>query len=633
MSSSIDAPFTVRFFNDTELLETDLVKKGGDAVYQGTEPTKQKDIQYHYTFSGWDKALTNILKDTDFYAQFDSEVNTYAIRFLNDGGEELYTYQAKYGTTPIYQGDTPAKEADAQYSYSFSGWTPAFVPVTGNADYTAVYANTIRSYTVNFVNDDSAHTVLQSSKWNYGETPTYTSDTPTKEQSAEFTFAFKGWSPEITAVTGETTYTASYTETTRSYTINFVNWDGTSLYSGHFYYGGTPNYPLTYKTPVRKSDAQYTSYTFSGWTPTIVPVVGDATYTAVFEGSGLKSYTVTFENDSATTIYETQTVAYGSYPTFPATNPTKTSSNPDLERDEFTGWSPSTPQMVTGDQVYKAVFTIVIISHVLTFKNWDGTVLYSESQLGGTLVNDVITNGGINPTRPEDRVYQSYTFTGWSPAITSTTKLLADATYTAQYTGNNSKTYTMVLDGTHNHVSSYTLPSSDYSTYTATSATYAAGSTTAGTDSLSEKVTFYLGSGFTFQDTNNTFITLTASSTAKTTKSWAIYFLFNSTSLTKLSLTYRFQNNSLSSPGYYLDKFKSNIWAFVKQDLTGYMLNGSGESIQSCPTDYSNTVTVTSATDSNMLNTRALKFTLTATFTGTLTLSIPTATFSFTYDS
>ena len=66
--------------------------------------------------------------------------------------------------------------------------------------------------------------------------------------------------------------------TANQYTITFNNYDGTALQSGLVNYGETPSYA---GTPSKPSTDAYV-YTFTGWSPAIAAVTGDATYTAQF---------------------------------------------------------------------------------------------------------------------------------------------------------------------------------------------------------------------------------------------------------------------------------------------------------------------------------------------------------------
>ena len=75
------------------------------------------------------------------------------------------------------------------------------------------------AYTITFVDEDGT-TVLQQSNYKPGLTPAYKGETPTKKGDAQYSYIFSGWSPEITAVTGNTTYTAQY------HIIGDVNRDG-----------------------------------------------------------------------------------------------------------------------------------------------------------------------------------------------------------------------------------------------------------------------------------------------------------------------------------------------------------------------------------------------------------------------
>ena len=64
----------------------------------------------------------------------------------------------------------------------------------------------------------------------------------------------------------------------------------------------------------------------------------------------------------------------------------------------------------------------------VTFVNWDGTELYSES----FLVGDMPEYLGATPTRPEDFTCSSYTFIGWDKELSAVT---AEVTYTAIFEG------------------------------------------------------------------------------------------------------------------------------------------------------------------------------------------------------
>ena len=70
-------------------------------------------------------------------------------------------------------------------------------------------------FDIKFVNYDG--TVLRSGKVDYGTKPVYDGDEPTRPSDDSYEYTFSGWSPEITEVTADATYTAQFTEKAHSF--------------------------------------------------------------------------------------------------------------------------------------------------------------------------------------------------------------------------------------------------------------------------------------------------------------------------------------------------------------------------------------------------------------------------------
>ena len=336
-------------------------------------------------------------------------VKKYNIIFQNDDGTVLQESKVKKGDTPVYEGADPTKASTAEYSYTWNGWDPAIAPASQDQTYTATYQSTKRSYTIRFVDEDGT-TVLDSQVLEYGATPVYAGQTPEKAATAQYSYTFGGWSPAISSVVGDATYTATFQEVLRSYSITFKNGDGSNLEVKDVAYGQVP---ATALTPTKESTVDK-DFTFDHWDPEITAVTGEAIYTPVFRESA-RAYTITFQYDDGTVI-ESVDVAYGTVP--------QCSFTPEKESTAqysyaFSGWDPA-PVAVTGEATYVAQFDSTVRSYTIKFLNGDGSDLDVQTLPYGSVPS---TEGVPTLTEIDGLTYEH---TGWDPAISA---VAGNATY------------------------------------------------------------------------------------------------------------------------------------------------------------------------------------------------------------
>lgn len=133
--------YTVTWLNyDGTVLKVDEnVPYGTEIYYTYETPSKPSTTEQAYYFNTWEPEVTPVRGNATYTAVFDEVVRHYRITWKNYDDRTLKISSVAYGTVPQYDGINPTKPDDTEYTYTFSGWSPEVVAVTGEATYTAQY--------------------------------------------------------------------------------------------------------------------------------------------------------------------------------------------------------------------------------------------------------------------------------------------------------------------------------------------------------------------------------------------------------------------------------------------------------------------------------------------------------------
>jgi len=365
-TTPVTTVYTVTFADyDGTVLSTESVEKGKSATAPA-DPVRAADAQYTYTFSGWDKDFSNITEDITVTATYSKVTNKYTVTFCDYDGEVLDTQSVEYGTAATAPAD-PVRDG-----YTFTGWDVAFDNITEDTTVTATYSD--------------ASVYLKGTFNNWGsdmpfELVSGTSYTQTIELEAG-TYTFKIYYNEKwygnTGTINDTTTTSSNSGWTMS-----TSKDKCTLVAS----GGT--YTFNYDTSTNKLKVLYAA----------------------------PEYTVTFV-DYDGEVLDTQTVTKGESATAPA-EPSR--ENTAQYSYTFLGWDKDFSN-ITEDTTVTALYTETINKYTVTFKDYNGDVLDTQS-----------VEYGKSATAPQTPVRTGYTFSNWNKSFDSIT---SDLTVTAVYTKN-----------------------------------------------------------------------------------------------------------------------------------------------------------------------------------------------------
>ena len=369
--------YTVTFYDEdgTTVLSTQTVEYGQSATAPAVEIPQCLSLS-------WDKDFAYITGNLTVKAVWTgTTMSAYSVSTSDETQGTVTVTQE-----PTCEDRTLAFRADATEGYEFVRWSdgntdnPRTLTLTQDIVLTAVFA--VKSYAVTFVNYDG--TELQNGKVAYGAMPQYNGNIPTKPADAQYTYTFAGWTPEITAVTGNAVYTATYTSTLNQYTVTFYDEDGTTVL-------GTPQ-TVDYGSAAVAPEMEIPQCLSLSWDNDFSYITGNLNVKAVWTGITLPTYSVTSSDETQGTVTVTQE---------PTCEDRTLAFRADAaEGYEFTKWSDGNtdnPRSLTlmQDIVLTAVFKPVIVCG--TIETTDGTTI-DEKDLPYTWEDKTFTEAGTQTT-------------------------------------------------------------------------------------------------------------------------------------------------------------------------------------------------------------------------------------------
>lgn len=232
--------YTVTFMDGEKVLETFPNVPHGSAVTAPEVPEKDGK-----TFVGWDKKFDNVTSDLTINAVYD--VDTFTVTF-KDGEKVLETQTVEYEAAAIAPDTARLSPPEGMH---FANWDKDFSKVTENIEVSAVYE--LNDYTVIFKNGD---TTIKTETVKHG----FAATAPNVFDSA--TEKFVGWDKPFDKVTSDIIVNAKFE--TKKFTLTFINFDGTTVYTEEVKYGASIEEPFdkadkaaTYDTKILDYDGWY----------------------------------------------------------------------------------------------------------------------------------------------------------------------------------------------------------------------------------------------------------------------------------------------------------------------------------------------------------------------------------------
>ncbi len=187
--------YTVKFYDaEGKVISTQTVTQGSSATAPAS-PAKAADKEYTYTFKGWSKIYTVVYSNLDIHPEYNKTLIKYTVK-LDYGsgttGTMPSSVEAGYKETLLSLLPTEGFENGNKY---FAGWYAGdnLIDTETYADLTTdtLTAKWVTRFTVKFY--DAEDKEIKTETVSYGESATAPTETPTKAEDDEYTYAFAGW--------------------------------------------------------------------------------------------------------------------------------------------------------------------------------------------------------------------------------------------------------------------------------------------------------------------------------------------------------------------------------------------------------------------------------------------------------
>ena len=274
--------YTVRYYSEGTVVFEETCKYGEGATFP-KDPTKDSDIQYSYSFIGWNMEKDGsgdypptgfpVSGEISLYAVFLGVLREYDVTYCHEN--EIIHMTQEYGSEIRAVAD-PCKDADMTYTYSFVGWNTCKdgtgtwyyegMTVSGEIVFYAIFDPAYIPYLVVFLSEGKTVSEMTQT---YGEKISSPRG-PVKDPDVQYSYSFTGWNTDpsgkgkwladVPSVTGDLTFYAVFCQSLREYTITFVSGDDVTCMVSEY---GSPM-PAPLKDPSKSTLNDFT-YEFMGW--------------------------------------------------------------------------------------------------------------------------------------------------------------------------------------------------------------------------------------------------------------------------------------------------------------------------------------------------------------------------------